>query len=311
MSAIKHSLGKSPLVSVIIPSYNHDQFIKQAIESVVNQTYDNIDLIVVDDGSTDNTVGIVEQLLQHYSFTFIKQPNLGVSCALNTGIKAASGEYFCFLASDDFYFPDKISRQVDFYLRHEQFGFIHGGAVPVDTKGLEISRPDYGNVNWNTGDIFEILLNDCFISAPTVMVKRSVFDVVGFFDEDIAIEDWDMWLRISKIYKVGFQPEYLVCYRIHASNTFFSKNESKVLSMIGAERAILEKWKDERLYPSVLARRKLKWFYRLSGVNRGQAFKFFFAASRFFFDPLFYKGVLILMLGRSTVNKIKMIKPNR
>ena len=199
-----------PKVSVIIPSYNHARFVKQAILSVVMQTYENVELIVVDDGSNDESRIIIKELRDQYNFKYFEQPNSGSASALNVGIRNSTGKYVCFLASDDYYHYEKIADQVMFYEENQEYGLIHSGAIVVDEIGRELNRTDFVKTNWNVSKSFELLLEGCFISAPSVMIKRSVLDAVGVFDEQLKIDDWDLWLRISKKFAVGFQKKWFV-----------------------------------------------------------------------------------------------------
>ena len=294
-----------PKVSVIIPSYNHSKFVKQAILSVVTQTYKNIELIVIDDGSKDDSRTIISELRSEFNFEYFEQENSGISASLNRGIRNSSGEYICYVASDDFYHEDKISKQVKFYLENPDFGFIHAGCIVVNEFGAEISRPEFSDVSWNIKRPFNILLETCFVSAPSVMIKRSVFEEVGYFDESVAIEDWDLWLRIAKQYEVGFQNDYLVYYRQHGSNTYFSKERRTVERMYQAESTILNKWRNEPHFKKIISRRKLIWFYRLSSVRSIYAFYYLAPSMRYFTNHLFYKGLLFLVLGNNVVRKLK------
>jgi len=297
-----------PRVSVIIPSYNHSSFVRQAILSVVTQTYKNIELIVVDDGSTDESRAIIRNLRNQYNFKYFEQKNSGSPAAINNGLKNSTGDYICFLASDDFYHTEKIAAQIDFYKANPEFGFIHSGCVVVGELGKEISRTDLNKTNWDMRNLFNILLDSCFVSAPSVMIKRSVIEAVGNFDESIAIEDWDLWLRIAKHYEVGFQPEYFVYYRQHGANTYFSKNRQKVLRMCKAEKSILDKWVTDPHYKKIIGMRKLKWFYRLSQVSRIDALPYFFPSSRYFYNQLFYKGLLFFFFGAKLVQRLRVVR---
>lgn len=308
MSGLNFESQPSPKVSVIITSYNHAKFIEQAIMSVLDQTYGNIELIVVDDGSTDSSPSIIKSLQLKHSFRFLEQDNRGVSSAVNHGLRHATGEYIGFLASDDYYHPEKISQQITYYTQNDHFGFIHAGVVTVDKNGDEINRTDFSKVTWDSGRIFETLLDSCFVSAQTVMIKRKVLDSVGCFDESIAIEDWDLWLRIAKHYDVGFQQLHIAFYRQHGANTYFSKNTQNVLRMCKAEKAILDKWVSDPQYKKIIGKRNLKWFYRLSQVSRIDASQYFFPAARYFYSQLFCKGLLFFFFGDKLVQKLRNIR---
>ncbi len=185
--------SEKPLVSVIIPTYNRGWIVKEAIDSVLAQDYENFELIVVDDGSTDNTA----QLLQGYgrNLTVISQPNCGVSAARNRGIAAAAGQLVALLDSDDLWLPGKLSRQVAFFEAHPQ-------ALINQTEEIWIRngvRVNPGRRHRKPcGMIFERSLALCLVSPSAVMIKKSLLDTVGGFDESLpACEDYDLWLRIS------------------------------------------------------------------------------------------------------------------
>jgi len=185
--------SKAPTVSVILPTYNRGWIVEQAIDSVLGQDFKDFELIVVDDGSTDDT----GQILEAYGedLTVIRQSNRGVSAARNRGISAAVGRLVAFLDSDDLWLPGKLTRQVEFFEAHP-------AAVINQTE--EIWIRDGVRVNPRTrhhkssGMIFKRSLALCLVSPSAVMIRRSLFDDVGLFDENLpACEDYDLWLRIS------------------------------------------------------------------------------------------------------------------
>lgn len=184
---------RNPLVSVIIPTYNRGWIIKEAVDSVLAQDYRDFELIVVDDGSTDNT----PEVLDAYRGTIkvFRQENKGVSAARNRGIAEASGRFIAFLDSDDLWLPQKLSRQVEFFnttpdalICQTEEVWIRSG-VRVNPKKRH-QKP--------SGMIFEPSLALCLVSPSAVMIRRSLLEIVGNFDETLpACEDYDLWLRIS------------------------------------------------------------------------------------------------------------------
>lgn len=183
----------TPLVSVIIPTYNRARTLKKAIDSVFDQDYKNFELIVVDDGSTDST----EKLLLSYanSIKVIQQPNQGVSTARNRGIKASSGDLIAFLDSDDYWYPQKLSAQIDFFnatpdaliCQTEEIWIRNGKRVNPKKKHQKLS-----------GIIFTPSLALCLISPSAVMIKKELFNEFDGFDESLpACEDYDLWLRVT------------------------------------------------------------------------------------------------------------------
>jgi len=190
--------SKNPEVSVILPTYNRGWILKEAIDSVLAQDFRDFELIVVDDGSTDNTRQILDSY--HQDLMVVRQPNRGVSAARNRGIAAAGGGLIAFLDSDDLWLPRKLSNQVVFFNSNPE-------AVINQTEEIWIRNGVRVNPKTRhhkpSGMIFEPSLALCLVSPSAVMIKRSLFDEVGLFDEDLpACEDYDLWLRISWRYPV-------------------------------------------------------------------------------------------------------------
>lgn len=188
----------SKTVSVIIPTYNRAWALKEAIDSVLAQDYTNFELIVVDDGSTDDT----PSLLAAYGdrITAIRQSNQGVSAARNRGMDVSSGELIAFLDSDDRWLPQKLSCQADWFSHHPN-------ALICQTEEIWIRNGRRVNPKNRhkkpAGDIFEKSLHLCLVSPSAVMIKRGLFNRVGNFDESMpACEDYDLWLRIACRYPV-------------------------------------------------------------------------------------------------------------
>ncbi len=184
---------KMPLVTAIIPTFNRGWIVEQAIQSVLEQDYPNIETIVIDDGSTDNTE---KQILPYLNrITYIKQENKGVSAARNIGIKKSSGEFLAFLDSDDSWNKNKITCQIDFFNANPE-------AMICQTQEIWIRNGKRVNPKQKhkklSGMIFEPSLELCLVSPSAVMMKKELFGIKGLFDETLpACEDYDLWLRIS------------------------------------------------------------------------------------------------------------------
>ena len=184
---------KKPLVSAIIPTFNRGWIITEAVESILNQNYLNIEIIVIDDGSTDDTAKKLFPYLNR--ITYIKQENKGVSAARNLGIKKSAGMLTAFLDSDDLWTKEKISCQVDFFQNNPD-------AMICQTEEIWIRNGKRVNPKHRhkkpSGMIFEPSLNLCLVSPSAVMIKKELFKITGYFDENLpACEDYDLWLRIS------------------------------------------------------------------------------------------------------------------
>ena len=184
---------KNPLVSVIIPTYNRGWIVKEAIESVLAQDFTDFELIVVDDGSTDNTSEILKEF--ESDIRVIRQTNRGVSAARNRGILASVGRWIAFLDSDDLWLPEKLSRQVDFFTTHAD-AMICQTEEQWIRNGVRVN-PRVRHHKFS-GLIFERSLELCLVSPSAVMIRKDLFDVVGLFDKSLpACEDYDLWLRVS------------------------------------------------------------------------------------------------------------------
>ncbi len=219
---------KNPSVSVIIPAYNQANFIDKAIESVLRQTYKDFELIIINDGSKDNT----EEIIKNYSDFRIRyichKKNLGISEARNSGIRASRGKYIALLDSDDEFLPEKLDMQVKL-LRNESsdVGVVCAWSFNVDENGNYISKRGLPR---KEGYIFEDLLSKNYISVPTLLIRRECFEKVGLFDSSLDVqEDWDMWIRIAKYYKFSLIKIPLAKRRIHPNRLSYDL-EKKVVT---------------------------------------------------------------------------------
>lgn len=207
-----------PKVSVIIPTYNQSRYLCEAIDSVLAQSYKDFELIVVDDGSTDDT----QEAVKHYGnkLQYVYQKNQGCPGAMNTGVRNSQGEYFAMLGHDDLWLPDFLATQVAVLDGNPELAFVSSGTHVIDDKGKNIGL-------WNVGHFrkksFSNLLKSNFIFHLTTLVRRKHFDEVGQFDENLqTAQDYDLWLRLAKKFKFECTDIPLAKYRLHASN--LSKN---------------------------------------------------------------------------------------
>lgn len=207
-----------PTVSVIIPTYNRADMVSDAIESVIAQSCADWELIVVDDGSTDNTPQVVGAF-NDTRIKYLYQPNKGLPGARNTGIRASSGACVAFLDSDDLFLPGKLQQQAAFLAAHPDVGLVAGGHIEVDRTLRPLRKvepwhgqPELGVEQWLLG---------CPFITCSVLVRRSWLDMVGLFDEDMRyVEDWDLWLRLAAAgCPMAWLREPVCLYRFHGSNT--------------------------------------------------------------------------------------------
>ena len=219
-------------VSVVIPTYNYGRFLATAIDSALAQTYTPMEVIVVDDGSTDDTAAVVARYGDR--IRVLRKPNGGLSSARNAGIALARGDLVALLDADDRWLPEKLERQVPYFVSDGRVGMVHTGSRIFDHgTGMTLCE-----VFPQASLDFHELMNCCAVSAPSTVIRRKVFPHVGGFDQTLAeAEDWDMWIRIAAAgWKVTGCPEVLVEYRTHTSNMSRSnplrhfRNCMKVLS---------------------------------------------------------------------------------
>ena len=201
--------NKNPKISVIIPVYNGERYIKEAIDSVLNQTYENYEIIVINDGSTDNTIKILKNYVNKIRWK--NQENKGVVSAKNSGIKIAKGEYFAYLDADDVFLPDKLELQIKKLNENPKLGLVFCEYYYMDKNGkiIKLIKP--------TKKIK--LIQDNFIPTSGVICKKSCLEKIGIFEYDVGSDyDWDLWLRISEQFPISYVNKPLLKYRIHSSN---------------------------------------------------------------------------------------------
>ncbi|RIZ71942.1 MAG: glycosyltransferase [Methylococcales bacterium] len=226
----------SPLVSIITPVYNGEQYLSEAIESALAQTYQNFELLIINDGSTDNSAEIIKPFLKDSRVIYIEQKNAGVAAARNTAIKQARGKYIGFLDQDDCWLPDKLSTQIQFLEKKPELAFVHSRQDYIQADGVVIT--DYPK-DWVTdlhGNCFVELFKRNRISVLTVLLRKKVIDEIGFFNEAVSrVDDYELWLRICSKYPIDFQDEKLALYRCHDTNASheYVKMEQAELNALG------------------------------------------------------------------------------
>jgi len=197
---------KKDFISVVIPTYNRASFLKEAIDSVLSQTCRDFELIVVDDGSTDDTPALL--LSYGKKIKVIKKANKGPSAARNRGIKAAKGEWLAFLDSDDSWKPDKLEKQVQFIKDNPDIKICQTEEIWIRNGKRVNPRKKH---EMHSGWIYEQCLPMCIVSPSSVMIHREVIEKVGLFDETmLACEDYDLWLRIAPFYPICLVREKLI-----------------------------------------------------------------------------------------------------
>lgn len=236
---------EDPLVSVIVPCYNHGKFIVECINSIKRQSYKNIELTVIDDGSIDNSVNILRQLQNEYDFNLIVQENRGLPATLNKGIKEyVKGKYIAICASDDYWALDKIEKQVLYMEANESFAMCYGKTYYVDKNSdiiLGLNKFDY---RLKGGRIFEDIFLFKFHPPVNYFLRASVYQEVGYYDEAIFADDYYMNLKIASKYPIGFLNEFLGYYRVDYDFNKVIRFDKVSDSHLMA----IEEYKDHHLY---------------------------------------------------------------
>lgn len=228
----------SPLVSVIIPTFNRREWVVRAVDSVLAQTFTDIEVIVVDDGSSDGTGDLVRQRFgSDQRVHYLRQANAERAVARNTGICAARGKYVAFLDSDDQWLPHKLARQVPLLESHPDLAFVFSGFAWIDEADERIKEVLSECRDGKTqGDIFEELLISNVVGSLTVVARRSALDEAGMFNTDRRLipfaEDWELWLRLAYRRQVGYVAEPLALHRVHGGNTAEVVNASTYKVMV-------------------------------------------------------------------------------
>ena len=238
-----------PTVSVIIHTYNNEKFIAETVESVLNQTYKDYEIIVVDDGSADGTRDALVPYMQKIRYHY--KENGGIASAKNAGISLTQAKFVAFLDHDDLWVPDKLQLQMECFREHPRVGLVYAKYTSFrDGKELR-TKPEKGYSGW----IFKELLSKSFIQTSTVVVKRECLDAVGPYDETFSLGDeYDMFLRIARKFQCGFVDKGLTRYRVHdtnaSNNDFLFDNENlgvykkiynNFTDLDGVEKKILRK----------------------------------------------------------------------
>ena len=213
-------MDEFPLVNVIVPSYNHARFVEGCVLNILEQTYPNIRLLVVDDGSTDASPEILTELAEKHGFDLRLQSNRGLLPTLNCALGEVSGEYYAPFASDDIMLPDRIALQVAHMRAHPEVAICGGNIIPIDENGYVLDKKR--RVRPARRLDFDSLFTGALAGAPapSFLIRRDVAVEVGGYDEAIRIEDLTMMLKVCRAgYFVDVLEEPMAYYRTHAKNT--------------------------------------------------------------------------------------------
>lgn len=285
-------------VSIVIPTYNRAKYLTQALDSVLQQTYQHFEIIVIDDGSTDDTKNVMEEYMKRFpnKIKYFYEKNKGPAAARNRGINEAMGDYIAFLDSDDMWMPTKLAEQVEFLDHNKGVALVFTDIKKMkDNKIIkEASLGEEGVYNRNK---FSELIEKSFIFTPTVAVRKNILIEIGLFNEKYrAGEDYELYLRIAKHHDIEYINKPLAIRRLHDSNTptlLFYEAHLVLLNDLVHSNSFNKHQKNIfmvklRQFSYELGyyyfsrgeyKRSIKWFYKACGTNHGiKPFFYIFAA---------------------------------
>lgn len=246
----------APLVSIVAPCYNAGKYLEEAIHSLFAQDYRNVEVIVVDDGSTDDSLAMLRQLQQTYDFQLYSQENQGVSAALNHGLKYAKGTYVATPDLDDVMLPHSIGVRARYLNEHPQVGCVGALIIYMDSEGRTIKEQQRDHIQVHTFD--DLLRNAAVIGAPTALYRMSALRDAGFYDPQLRVQDFQITLRIARQgYEIHELPICVTRYRRHPNNL-----SRKYRLMLKTDLQAIEPYKDHPAYQSartVLVHKALKY----------------------------------------------------
>ncbi|MEZ5503144.1 MAG: glycosyltransferase [Halioglobus sp.] len=290
-----------------MPSYNHARFVQQTIQSVINQDYANIELIIIDDGSSDDSVNVINALAaacqaRFVRFAFHHRPNRGLSATLNEALAWSTGDYFSTIASDDIMYPNKTSVLLGYLEADPDAAGVFCGCDVIDSQGTTVGALPGINAVFNFDDV--ILLRHSIL-APTQLLRTSCMRRVGGYRDGIYIEDWYMWLALSGAgYNLRVVAERLVGYRQHDRNS-----STDAQRMFQERRAILALYASDRRYQRSLATVCMWASIDFTSISKLRSttylVKAFLCDPRIVFTGKFHECVLRILIPRRIVAWLK------
>jgi glycosyltransferase involved in cell wall biosynthesis len=287
-----------PLVSVICLSYNHKDYVVEALHSVINQTYPNIELLIADDCSTDNSVEIIQNWLKYHPKVYFlaNEKNLGNTKTFNQLAKKATGEYIIDLAADDVLLPNCVEKQIETFqkTKYKNLGIVYGNIIEMNQDGTFL-RNYYTKLDEpKSGDIYSMVIGRTTkICSVSSMIKKSVFEKLGYYDENLAYEDLDLWIRASRLFDFEYLPE-IVAKKRETPNSlsahFLFKNNSKTkqlnLSTLKILNTAYSLNKSKKEHQLLMGRIRFEMFKFIKARNITLLIKLFFFAIKVKFKSL-------------------------
>lgn len=282
-----------PLVTILMPAYNHEDFIQEAINSLIKQSYKNIELFITNDGSTDNTENMIQAMYDEctkrfVNFKYINRANKGLVHTLKEMEHLINGKYLTVLYSDDIFTKDRIQKQVEALENNKDYAMCYGRMTGIDLESNIIKHYKYKHAK--SGYVFNELLKRNFVTAPTVMMRTDKFKSVGGYDLNYEYDDYSLWLKLSHKNKILFLNEELVYYRTHPNNV-----SSDIVQTIKFTESVLLSWNKEPAFKSAIKRFYLRSFYNLvkeKANYKAEAKEYMLKSLPYsFYDPRFLKAL--------------------
>jgi len=237
-----------PLVSIICLSYNHESYVVEALNSVVNQTYSNYELLIADDCSSDHSVAVIQNWLKNHPNVYFQanEKNLGNTKTFNQLAKKAKGKFIIDLAADDVLLPNCIEKQITTFqnTKHKNLGIVYGNLIEIGEGGNFLTNYYTEEDHPQSGNIYEMVISHSTkICSVSSMVKREVFENVGYYNEELFFEDLDLWVKASRIYEFEYIPEILAKKRVLPQSLgahFYKKKNNKTKKLHKSSMVILK-----------------------------------------------------------------------
>lgn len=294
-------MSNKPLVSIVIPCYNHEKFVKDTIQSVIDQTYLNIELIIIDDGSNDNSISLIQEMIRKCEqrfvrFEFRSRANKGLSATLNEAIEWCEGEYYSAIASDDIIFKDKTQVQVELLSRNKDIVAVHGGVILINDENEKVGK-------WISKskiyDFKSIILHEHNLPAPTQMARLKAIRKTGGYGLNIIIEDWYMLLKLSEFGTILYTDSFFAYYRQHDSN--ISKDMTKIHQ---GRLDVLACFKNSKYYKKAL--HNINWINANEKYKGDQRYQLSYFKETFLIRPLKVSNIFFKYFTRIVKNKLRL-----
>jgi glycosyltransferase involved in cell wall biosynthesis len=252
-SDVSKSTAAMPLVSVLIPAYNHERFVQRCLDSVLEDPYPAKELIIIDDGSTDRTAGrIADWVATHcmdLPIEYVRRENRGIAATLNELVARASGEFLRPGASDDYLLPGGLDAQVRYLLTHPGKGAVIGDSVVVDQDDKKIHESGMRDLHGANKGLYRsddgirrAIISQWAIGGPVALMRRSALDTVDRWSEGLRIEDWDLFLRLAARDALGFIDVSVCAYRVHGANLSKTRHiPTRVINLVESRQVALRR----------------------------------------------------------------------